>query len=215
MPPTTEIPSEPVINNKEIYVMFIRFLRSSLPKLNETISSGLTTKEKDAAQSVAKQIKTMTSIFKVQCVCTLIKKDNYNPIIDASFRVLYQNYPTEFKLSDHIPVRNTVNLSFFREQDWTKIISVLTNDIYASFYKMTTNMPLFILQLDSLPLDLRTFFRQKSLTIGNVTALCHKEILSKFCFFADEDDCVKMVVWKDSSISVIGEPFSVKKGDGK
>lgn len=76
---------------------------------------------------------------------------------------------------------------------------------------MTTNMPLFILQLDSLPLDLRTFFRQKSLTIGNVTALCHKEILSKFCFFADEDDCVKMVVWKDSSISVIGEPFSVKK----
>ena len=207
MPQTAEILTAPITNNKETYARFIHFLGLSIPKLNESLSDDLTTKVKNAIQDTLYQTKEMVPITKVRCTCTVVKKDNFDPTVDAVFRIQYHGYPMEFKLSERISVRNTAALSIFREQDWEKIISVLKNDVYAAFYRMTSDMPLFIFPIDSLPSDLKEYYQKKILRIGNVTAVCTKEIIAKFSFFSDRDNCIRMAAWKDNSISIAEDPF--------
>lgn len=211
MPQTTEIST----NDREAYTLFIRFLRSSVPQLSADISRRLTARMANAVQEATWQTRMMVPVSKVQCTCSVAAIDDFSPIVEASFQILYRNYPIQFKLSERIPVRSTVTLSIFRKVDWEKLFLALKNDIYAAFRKMTDNMPLFILPIDSLPSDLKELYQHRMRKIGNVTAICTKELVSKYAFYIGGNNCIRIVNWRDNAISLAAKDFRPEKKSWK
>lgn len=207
MPQTAEISTD----DRETYTLFIRFLRSSMPQLSVDISSGLTTKMTNAVREATWQTRRMIPISKVRCTCSVVKIDDFSPVVEASFQILYQNYPTEFKLSERISVRNTIALSFFREADWEKILLVLKNDIHSMFRQIAVNMPRFILPIDSLPSDLKELYQHRLRKIGNVTAICTKELVSKYAFYIGGNNCIRVANWRDNAISLAAKEFKPER----